>query len=153
MVHEIVKYQERIGCTIDALAEEMQHIAETVAQNPLITFRVKDPETLLKKMRLKNVQSIFSIDDIYAICIIVESIEGAYRVLDGVSQTFPGYLDHDYIREPKTNSEGKMLRLLQFIAYKNGVPFEIQITTAAFQEANEGQHKRYHERKYGESGL
>ncbi len=145
-------YQKRIGSSIDMLANEMQQIVGAIVKTPLITFRVKDPETLRKKMLLKNTQDIFSIDDVYGIRILVESVNEAYEVLLKVSQTFPGYLDHDFIKEPGVRihepHKGKLLRLLQFFAYRNGAPFEIQITTFSFNEENELLHEGYHHRKY-----
>jgi len=145
-------YQKRIGSSIDVLANEMRQIIDAIAKNPLITFRVKDPETLRKKMLLKNTQDIFLIDDVYGIRILVESVNEAYEVLLKVSQTFSGYLDHDFIKEPGVRIhepyKGKLLRLLQFVAYRNGAPFEIQITTVAFNGVNELLHEGYHCRKY-----
>ena len=154
MTHKNISiYQQHIGSTINALAGEVRRTASTIAKNPLVTFRIKNPKTLKKKMLLKNTQSIFSINDIYGIRIIVESVDEAYGVLEKISQTFSGFLDHDYIKKPKTRPsepglKGKMLRLLQFIAHKNGVPFEIQITTAVFHKMNELLHKGYHCKKY-----
>lgn len=146
----ILIYQERIGLSISALVEEVRQVAGTEVKDPLISFRVKDPETLKKKMLHKNTNDVFSIDDVYGVRILVGSVGEAYKILDRVSQAFPGYLDHDFFKEPKTSPSvnGKVLRLLQFIAYKNGVPFEIQITTMTLNEVNELLHGGYHQRKY-----
>ena len=157
MTHNNISiYQQRIGCTIHALVGEIQQAISTVVKNPMIAFRVKDSETLQKKMKLKNTENVFLINDVYGIRIIVESVEEAYKVLKNVKMEFPGYLDRDYIREPKVclsePNKGKLLRLLKFIAYKNGVPFEVQITTTAFHEVNEPLHEGYHRQKY-HSGL
>jgi len=151
MVNEhILMYQQRIGITIGALAEEVRCVVSLVFSNPLVTFRVKDPEILAKKMQLKGVQSVFSIDDVYGIRIIVESVNDAYKVLDKISRVFPGHLDHDYLKDQKPGPSvgGKVLRLLQFIAYRNEASFEIQITTVAFNEVNEQLHYGYYLRKY-----
>lgn len=150
MDENISMYEERIGCPIDDLADEMLCLASIVVKNPKVAFRVKDPETLKKKMFLKGVKSVFSIDDVYGIRIIVRSVVDAYLVLWEISENLEGYLDHDYIEKPKASPSirGNVLRLLQFIAYKNGVPFEIQITTATFNEVNEMLHEGYHCRKY-----
>jgi len=157
MDKSILLYQEQIGCTIDVLAMEIQLIANSVAKNPLVTSRVKDPKTLEKKMQKKNLQSVFLIDDVYGIRIIVESVDETYEVLKKMLEVFPGYLDHDYIKEPKVRinkpHKGKVLRLLQFIAYKNDIPFEIQITTFVFHAMNELLHEGYHRKKYQSSDL
>ncbi len=132
------------------LAEEVKSIVGAVVKNLFIISRIKDSEILRKKMCLKNTKNIFSIDDVYGIRILVESIDEAYAVLEKISQTFSGFLDHDYIKKPKEcpSINGKVLRLLQFIAYKNGVSFEIQITTVSFNDVNELLHGEYHRRKY-----
>jgi len=143
-------YRERIGCSIDELAEELWCIANAVVKNPKVVFRVKDPETLRKKMFLKRAESVFLIDDVYGVRIIVESIVDVYLVLWEISEKLEGYLDHEYIEKPNMSPsvDGKTLRLIQFVAYKNWVPFEVQITTVAFNEVNETLHERYHLRKY-----
>ncbi len=149
----LATYQERIGISIDVLREEVHCAAVAVAHSVVTSARVKDLDTLRKKMLIKRVESIFAIDDVYAFRVIVQSVEDAYHVLGNIMSSFPGHIDHDYIRAPKTNSQGGILQLLQFIAYRNSVPFEIQITTTVFHQINESQHQRYHERKYGTSGL
>ncbi len=145
-------YEECIGSTIEDLANEIQSLACGVTENVQVSFRVKDPETLQKKIQLKNPQSIFSIDDVYGIRILVDSVEDVYRVLEKIWQNFTGYVDHDYIKEPKISTselyKGKKLQLVQFIAYKNEMPFEIQITTTTFHKDNEPMHAGYHYRKY-----
>ena len=78
MTHNNISiYQQRIGCTIHALAGEIQQAISTVVKNPMIAFRVKDSETLQKKMKLKNTENVFLVNDVYGIRIIVESVEEA----------------------------------------------------------------------------
>jgi (p)ppGpp synthase/HD superfamily hydrolase len=146
---EISTYQEKIRVAIKSLAHQVLQLAQNAATNPTMSFRVKDLETLKKKMALKNIQDVFSIDDVYGIRILVESVHDAYSVLGKISHAFPGFLDHDYIINPKINSEKEELRLLQYIAYKNEIPFEIQITTHDFNTLNELCHEKYHAKRYG----
>jgi len=147
MEKSILLYQERIGCTIEALVKELRQVIDTAVKKSEIQFRVKSPESLRKKMQFKKIQSIFLIDDVYGIRIIVESANEAYKVLEKVSSAFSGHLDHDYIKKPKVRvnepHKGEKLRLLQFIAYRNGVAFEIQITTSEFHAINEKLHRGY----------
>lgn len=146
-------YQHYIGCSIEALAEEVHLAVSTVVENPSIIWRIKNPETLRKKMDIKNTQDVFLIDDVYGIRVVVDLVDEAYLVLSRITRAFSGFLDHDYIVEPKTRSDkphlkGKKLRFLQFVAYKNTVPFEIQITTRDFHKHNELLHAEYHHEKY-----
>jgi len=104
-------------------------------------------------MILVKTESIIDIDDVYAFRILVSSANEAYLVLKALTKSFRGFLDHDYIANPKTRPDkphldGKSLKLLQFIAYKNNVPFEIQITTFEWNESNELLHDEYHREKY-----
>lgn len=150
---DILTYQHQIGCSIETLAKEVYLVASTAVRNLSIYWRIKTPETLRKKMGIKNVQNPFLIDDVYGIRILVDSVNEAYLILNKIAQTFPGFLDHDYIAKPKTRVDklhlkGKKLQLLQFIAYKNGVSFEIQITTKSFHKNNELFHVGYHKEKY-----
>ena len=151
----ISAYQKRIGVTIDSLANEISAAATKINEQILVTYRIKDIQTLEKKMALKHTSDIFSIKDVYGIRVIVETVVEAYTVLTKIREMYPGFLKHDYLANPKTIPgdpllKGKMLRLLQFIASKNDVNFEIQITTKTFHEMNETLHEKYRVRKYGE---
>jgi (p)ppGpp synthase/HD superfamily hydrolase len=151
MEHALVSlYEERIGCSIDSLAQQLGVTVLESLPSAQIVFRVKDEMTLLKKMALKEVDSISAIDDIYGLRILVDSVEDIYTALEKVSTNYPGFLDHDYVKNPKTRPDrlGKELRLVQFIGRKNGMTFEVQITTRQFNTINEALHKEYHDRKY-----
>lgn len=144
------RYAKRIGCSSKSLASEISSLVEGVSENLLVTYRVKSEETLRKKMKLKGVCSISSIDDVYGFRVLVATEEEAYKVLHLVREHFQGFIDHDYIAVPKKklSRPGKELRLIQYIAKRNGVTFEIQITTHLYNEANELLHEEYHRRKY-----
>ncbi|OHA82515.1 MAG: hypothetical protein A3B07_02745 [Candidatus Yonathbacteria bacterium RIFCSPLOWO2_01_FULL_43_27] len=148
---DISLYRHHIGCDINTLVAEVYDLVKDVTKCPQVSSRVKDLETLRKKMVLKNTHDIFSIDDVYGIRIIVTSIDEVYAVLERISRVFEGFLDHDYFKNAKAcpSVDGKFLRLVQFVAYKNKVPFEVQVTTASCHETNESLHARYHRRKYG----
>lgn len=150
---DVSRYQRHIGIAIDEITDEIRRIVGTVTNEVSLISRVKNPETLKEKMLIKKVSNVLLIDDVYGIRVILNSVNEAYQVLKKMSQVFPGHLDHDYIKEPMTRPnephlKGKMLRLLQFIAYKNGVPFEVQITTQEFNAMNESLHGEYHRKKY-----
>ena len=149
----ICLYQTSIGCSIEDLAREILKLATTVSPNSEISYRIKDQRILVRKMSLKNVRSVFDIDDVYGLRLLVSSVEESYDVLNVIGRFFRYVLDHDYIKEPKIRLDkphlaGKSLRLIQIIAYRNGVRFEIQITTFDFDEENESLHGQYHDEKY-----
>lgn len=86
----------------------------------------------------------------YGIRILVTTEAEVYAALQEITSTFPGFLDHDYVAFPKRHPHlpGKELRLVQYVARKNDVAFEIQITTHEWNTANEELHAEYHRRKY-----
>lgn len=149
----IDSYVKAVGCSIDQLGEAVLTIARTSSINPQVNWRIKDPSTLEKKMRLKNTLNIFLINDVYGIRVLVDTVKEAYAVLIAIQNSFLGFVGHDYIATPKTRTDkphliGKSLRLIQFVAYKNHAPFEIQITTKEFHKLNERLHEEYHLDKY-----
>jgi len=148
----ILMYQERIGCTIDALAKEIENIASRVTPNPIVTFRMKNSKTLQRKMVLLQVKSVFLIHDVYGIRIIVKSVEEAYMVLSEVSRVLPGQLTLDYFKKPKKvlPAGSKTIQFLKFVAFRNDALFEIQITTKGRHVVNEAQHEQYHRKKYSQ---
>jgi len=150
----LLAYREAIGCSIEYLADNILRRVQSVSENPVVLCRVKDTAAVIKKMELKGARSLFELEDIYGIRVLVSQIQEVYAALEVMSEAFPGYLDHDYIKTPKTRPDkpalkGKSLRLLQFIAYKDGIPFEIQITTHEYHRNNEALHRQYHAEKYG----
>lgn len=144
----IITYIQGIGISIELLAEKILERSKTVSKGAAIIFRIKNPNTLQKKMTLKNVASVLSIKDVYGLRLLLDYIEDVYAVIDELKKSYAGHIDHDYIANPKIRVDGEMLRLLIYVSYINGVPFEIQITTKLFNEINEKQHEGYHLRKY-----
>lgn len=150
---DITLYEQAINCHINQLGEVVKALAWLNTKNPIVFWRIKDPDTLRKKMGLKNTSSVFLINDVYGIRVLVDTVEEVYVVLTIIKNVFPGFVGHDYIACPKTRTDkphliGKSLRLIQFVAYKNEVPFEIQITTKEFHYLNKMLHAEYHLDKY-----
>lgn len=145
-------YQLSIGCKIEKLAEKIQCLVSDTVKRFKITYRVKDSETLRRKILLKKAKNVFSIHDVYAVRVIVESVEDAYLIFEKIKEQFPICLTYDFIKNPVVlfdpGFEGQSFKCLRFIAYKNKVPFEIQITTTAFHEVNESHHEVYHKKRY-----
>ena len=142
-----------IGVTIISLAEKIEEISKTVTSDIIVIYRIKNINSIKKKLLLKNSHNIFSIKDIYGIRVLTNNEKEIYLILNKISQIFSGYVKYDYIKTPKTREgvpslKGKELRLIIFIAYINNIPFEIQITTKKFNDENEKLHWRYHLEKY-----
>ena len=151
-------YQRSIGCSIDDLAKKILGIAKTVSRDSKILYRIKDSQTLEKKMALKRAASVFDIDDVYGLRILTSSVEKSYKIANAVFRVFPGHIDHDFIANPKIRldkphlKEGG-LRMLQIVVYKNKTPFEVQITTFEFNDINESYHDQYHRERYSGSST
>src|SRR3989338_5310596 len=149
----ILLYRKLIGCSIEFIADEIATTVKPVlSQSPTISYRIKSQDTLAKKM-IKKKYFFFIVGFFFFCVFFFSSANEAYLVLKALTKSFRGFLDHDYIANPKTRPDkphldGKSLKLLQFIAYKNNVPFEIQITTFEWNESNELLHDEYHREKY-----
>jgi (p)ppGpp synthase/HD superfamily hydrolase len=150
-IDHISLYRERIGCSIQELAAGLERKVRSLVSDVVCLYRIKNPATLSKKLALKQSKDIASIDDIYGLRLIVGSADEIYSALQLVMSEYPGYLDHDYVARPKKRPDrpGKELRLVQYIARKNDVTFEVQITTAEWNKINEELHLEYHKRQYG----
>ncbi len=147
-------YEERIGCSIVELTKHIAGLASKVVNNSICSFRVKDESSLKKKLLLKKTKDIFLLKDVYGIRILVDEVEDVHKVLNFLSGKISGYVKNDYIVSPKTRDEvinlkGKKIRFIQYIATKNGVFYEIQITTKEFHRLNEELHEGYKKYKYG----
>jgi (p)ppGpp synthase/HD superfamily hydrolase len=148
---QIALFQSLIGCTIDEIGTDILSVVRKVVPKADILSRIKDPITLKKKMLLKKTETVTDIRDVYAYRILVRTDAEAYRILEIIGATFDGYLKNDFIKKPKQLFDGDpiMMRMLQYVAKKNSVYFEIQITTREYHEMNESCHDNYHRRKYG----
>lgn len=147
------EYIEKIKCNAEDLAEELLRIAKKISKKAEIIYRIKDPQKIRRKLKLKKASSVFKLDDVFGFRILVPTIEEIRLVKIMIVSKYKSKLDHDYISEPKVRPEktqlaGKKLRLMQIISYKNSVPFEIQITTPEFDIENESVHEQYSREKY-----
>lgn len=146
-------YGERIGCKIDELAKFIEDLISGTTNNSIVTFRIKDEISLNKKLLHKKTEDVFIIKDVYGIRVLVDEVNDVYKVLNLLSQKISGYVKNDYIASPKIREEvvslkGKKIRFIQYVATKNGVFYEIQITTKEFHCCNEELHLGYKKHKY-----
>ena len=150
---DIILYQQAIGCPIEDIEQLIKDtLAKTEVNDFRIVSRVKNPKNLEKKKGLKQVTSVLEIEDVYALRVLVKTERHIYTVSEIIAKSFRHYIDHNFIQNPKIlphQTHLPSLRLLQIIAYRNDIPFEIQITTFEYHEVNESLHQRYHQRTYG----
>ena len=141
------------GNRSDVIGKVESAISQRMAEEGLhfrMQGRVKAAYSIYKKMRTDH-RSLAQIDDIYALRVIVDSVDACYRALGVVHNTFkpmPGRF-RDYIAIPKANGY-QSLHTTLMTPY--GVPMEVQVRTDAMDQlANHGvaAHWRY---KTGEQG-
>jgi len=92
-----------------------------------VNSRRKHPYSLYKKMREKSL-SYKNIFDVYGIRVLVDTVDGCYRVLGAVHNLFkpiPGKFK-DYIAIPKENGYQSLHTIL---FGPHGIPIEVQIRT------------------------
>ncbi|MCD5383044.1 RelA/SpoT family protein [Candidatus Gracilibacteria bacterium] len=103
-------------------------------KNFSISGRVKGNYSIFKKLNMKNVQNITEIYDIFAIRVIVDSVEDCYRIL-GIMHKYYRPLTHrfkDYISTPKPNGYRSLHTVVIGLGqeFDNEIrPVEIQIRT------------------------
>lgn len=103
-----------------------ERLADTV-KNPQIDGRIKSVTGIYRKMYMQN-HAFDEIYDIYAVRIIVDSVNDCYNCLGVIHDMFrpiPGRFK-DYIATPKPNMYQS---LHSTVIGKEGIPFEVQIRT------------------------
>ena len=103
-----------------------ERLKETV-ENPHIDGRIKSVTGIYRKMYMQN-RSFDEIYDIYAVRIIVDTVNDCYNCLGVIHDMFrpiPGRFK-DYIATPKPNMYQS---LHSTVIGKEGIPFEVQIRT------------------------
>ncbi|MDX9874126.1 MAG: bifunctional GTP diphosphokinase/guanosine-3',5'-bis pyrophosphate 3'-pyrophosphohydrolase [Spongiibacteraceae bacterium] len=116
---------ERIRSSIEEFLREEGHDARVIG-------REKHLYSIYKKMRTKR-KSLSEIMDIYAVRIIVDTVDTCYRVLGcvhGLYKPVPGQFK-DYIAIPKANGYQSLHTVL---IGRQGVPIEVQIRTEEMEE-------------------
>lgn len=114
-------------------------------KNLEIVFRTKNIFGIYNKMKRKN-QNINHINDVFALRIIVSTVEECYQILRLLHKCWPPYVERkkDYIRHPKKNGYQSLHTTLHCL---EGHEVEFQIRTAEMDEtakygpANHGLYK------------
>ena len=100
-----------------------------------VSYRIKKPYSLYRKLKQSNLKSIREIYDVFALRIIVDDIADCYSVLGVIHGGFtplPGRFK-DFIAVPKANGYQSLhTTVLGFQGYKQ--PIEIQIRTRQMDE-------------------
>ncbi len=145
------EFQAKIGLSIDVLASDIASSIKDLSLEVEIQCRVKQEETIVKKLILKKSESVFDVKDVYGIRIITKNVDGVYAIVEQIVTKLPSYLKRDLIKNPYYLGTDKniCLRMCQIIGIRNNCNYEVQVTTQAFHAMNESQHEQYHRRKYG----
>jgi guanosine-3',5'-bis(diphosphate) 3'-pyrophosphohydrolase len=105
-----------------------------------VSYRVKKPYSIYRKLKQYDVKSIRDIYDVFAIRIIVDDISDCYAVLGIIHGNFTPLSERfkDFIAVPKSNGYQSLhTTVLGFDGYKQ--PIEIQIRTKQMdQDAERG---------------
>lgn len=91
-----------------------------------VKSRIKEPESLIRKMEMKG-KALEEITDIIGIRIICHFIDDIYDILAELKQYLVIKEEKDYIATPKENG----YRSYHLVADMNGIPVEIQLRTMA----------------------
>lgn len=96
-----------------------------------ISYRIKKPYSIYRKMQERALESVLHMYDIFAIRIIADSITDCYALLGIIHGSFapvPGRFK-DFIAVPKLNGYKSLHTTVLGLASKNNQPIEIQIRT------------------------
>ena len=112
------------------LAEIQQRIKERLAEfnmTPFVSGRIKSITGIYRKMYMQG-RSFDEIYDIYAVRVIVDTVNDCYNVLGIIHDMFRPLPNRfkDYISTPKANMYQS---LHTTVISKEGIPFEVQIRT------------------------
>lgn len=120
---------------VSAIKQELQHILHEAKISTTMLSRIKTIYSIYRKMSIKK-KEWKNISDLFAIRIIVSTIEECYRVLGMIHSTWTPHYDRikDYIAVPKANGYQS---LHTTITSPNGCPIEIQIRTKEMNEKAE----------------
>ncbi len=124
------------------LTQSVEHILSILPEKyqNSVSYRIKKPYSIYRKLRQQWVKSIHDIYDIFAIRIIVEDVSDCYAVLGLIHGHFTPLSDRfkDFIAVPKRNGYQSLhTTVLGFEGYKQ--PVEIQIRTVSMdREAEHG---------------
>ncbi len=112
---------------LDSIQQRIAEHLKEYGLNPYITGRMKSIAGIYRKMYVQG-RSLDEIYDVYAVRVIVDSVNDCYNVLGIIHEMFrplPGRFK-DYISTPKANMYQS---LHTTVIGKDKVPFEVQIRT------------------------
>ena len=117
----------------DFLTQSIQKLKAIVPSefHEAITYRIKKPYSIYRKMQERASESIFDMYDIFAIRILTKNIADCYAVLGYIHGAFapvPGRIK-DFIAVPKLNGYKSLHTTVLGLANNKNQPIEIQIRT------------------------
>lgn len=117
----------RLRDALRQVQDELQHLCRELEIQATVSARIKDIESICRKMRIRHI-TYRAIFDLAGVRAIVSSSAECYRLLDGVHRSFmqvPGHV-HDYIARPKVNGYRS---LHTTVLNPEGIAIEVQLRT------------------------
>ena len=103
--------------------------------NVEVLARVKDKESALQKMQVRNFAFANQISDFIGYMLITDKIEDVYKIRNKLKNTFGNCIEEDYIKNPKSTGYMSYHLIVLVPIYLNEtvehVEAEIQIRTSA----------------------
>jgi (p)ppGpp synthase/HD superfamily hydrolase len=122
-----VQHGARLRDALRQVQDELQHLCRELEIQATVSARIKDMDSICRKMRLRQI-TYRSIFDLAGVRAIVSSSAECYRLLASVHRSFthvPGHV-RDYIARPKVNGYRS---LHTTVLNREGIPIEVQLRT------------------------
>lgn len=106
--------------------------------NVEIISRVKEKQSAINKMKVRNLVSANQISDFIGYMIITDTVEDVYKMKNRIENGLGDCIEEDYIKNPKNGYKSVHLN---YLVEKN-IPLEIQIKTKQMKVAQDIVHDR-----------
>lgn len=106
--------------------------------NVEIISRVKEKQSALDKMKIRNFVSATQISDFIGYMIITDTVEDVYKIKNRIENNLGICIEEDYIKNPKNGYKSVHLN---YLVEKN-IPLEIQLKTKQMKVAQDIVHDK-----------
>lgn len=137
---ELEKYQKKSQKIIDEIFVIFREKLESVGIHAQIKGRYKNILSIYKKCKKKNIEKVFSLDDIFAFRIVVDGdTEKCFEILNVLHDSFVPLPNRfkDYISIPKINGYQSVHTGLIGVTSDLDLAIEVQIRTKVMDEIAE----------------